>query len=138
VTSIRDHSFHPDSPGQSMSQKEQVFIMFCSLSVHNKVSHTQTYSTNPVTHSKLNQSPTLRINDGGLTFPIGPILLIALHGKGPHDEPHVYSHTKSLCLRLIECVYVCVRACVCLVRLLLLSYECEATPCASQWHSSSV
>ena len=31
VTSIRDHSFHLDSPGQSMSWKEQVFLMFCIL-----------------------------------------------------------------------------------------------------------
>ena len=33
VTSIRDHSFHQDSPGQSMSRKEQVFLIFCTLSV---------------------------------------------------------------------------------------------------------
>jgi hypothetical protein len=31
VTSIRDRSFHLDSPGQSMSWKE--FLMFCTLSV---------------------------------------------------------------------------------------------------------
>ena len=29
MTSIRDHSFHLESPGQSMSWKEQVFLMFC-------------------------------------------------------------------------------------------------------------
>ena len=34
VTSIRDHSFHLDSPGQAMSWKEQVFLMFCTLSVY--------------------------------------------------------------------------------------------------------
>ena len=34
VTSIRDHHFHLDSPGQSMSWKEQVFLMFCTLSVY--------------------------------------------------------------------------------------------------------
>jgi hypothetical protein len=34
VTSIRDHSFHLDSPGQTMSWKEQVFLMFCALSVN--------------------------------------------------------------------------------------------------------
>jgi hypothetical protein len=33
VTSIRDRSFPLDSPGQSMSWKEQVFLMFCTLSV---------------------------------------------------------------------------------------------------------
>uniref|UniRef100_A0A4W5N3L9 Apoptotic peptidase activating factor 1 n=1 Tax=Hucho hucho TaxID=62062 RepID=A0A4W5N3L9_9TELE len=33
VTSIRDHSFYLDSPGQSMSWKEQVCIMCCTLSV---------------------------------------------------------------------------------------------------------
>jgi hypothetical protein len=33
MTSIRDHSFHLDSPGQSMSWKENVFLMFCTLSV---------------------------------------------------------------------------------------------------------
>ena len=31
VTSIRDHIFHLDSPGQSMSWKEQVFLMYCTL-----------------------------------------------------------------------------------------------------------
>ena len=30
MTSIRDHSFHLDSPGQSMSWKERVFLMFCT------------------------------------------------------------------------------------------------------------
>jgi hypothetical protein len=29
-----NHSFHLDSPGQSMSRKEQVFLMFCTLSVY--------------------------------------------------------------------------------------------------------
>ena len=32
--SIGDHSFHLDSPGRSMSWKEQVFLMFCTLSDH--------------------------------------------------------------------------------------------------------
>ena len=31
---IRVHSFHLDSPGPSMSWKEQVFLMFCTLSVY--------------------------------------------------------------------------------------------------------
>ena len=30
---MRDHSFHLDSPGQSMSLKEQMFLMFYILSV---------------------------------------------------------------------------------------------------------
>jgi hypothetical protein len=33
VTSIRDHSFYLDSPGQSISWKEQLSLMFCTLSV---------------------------------------------------------------------------------------------------------
>jgi hypothetical protein len=33
VTSTRDHSFHLDSPGQSMWWKEQVFLMYCIRSV---------------------------------------------------------------------------------------------------------
>ena len=34
MASIRDHSFYLDSPGQSISWKEQVFLMFCILSVY--------------------------------------------------------------------------------------------------------
>ena len=34
MQSIRDHSFHLDSPDQSISWKEQVFLMFCTLSVY--------------------------------------------------------------------------------------------------------
>jgi hypothetical protein len=33
ITSIRDHSFQLDSPGQSMSWKEQVSLMFCTRGV---------------------------------------------------------------------------------------------------------
>jgi hypothetical protein len=36
VTSIRDHSFRLDSPGQSMSWKEKEFIMFCTLYIIGK------------------------------------------------------------------------------------------------------
>ena len=34
VDLTRDHSFHLNSSGQSMSWKEQVFLMFCTLSVN--------------------------------------------------------------------------------------------------------
>jgi hypothetical protein len=37
MTSIRHHSFHADLHGQSMSWKEQVFLMFCVLSAYPKV-----------------------------------------------------------------------------------------------------
>jgi hypothetical protein len=39
VTSISDHNFQLDSPGQSMSWKEQEFIMFCTLSVYKDINH---------------------------------------------------------------------------------------------------
>jgi hypothetical protein len=49
---IRDHSFHLDSPGQSISWKEQVFIMICTLSVY--LPHLQLRSENHfrITHFK--------------------------------------------------------------------------------------
>ena len=34
MTSIRDHRFHLDWPGQPMSWKEQVLLMFCIISVY--------------------------------------------------------------------------------------------------------
>ena len=97
---------------------------------HSRKWSTYTYDQVSHTHSELDPLTTLRINNGGLTFPIGPILLIGLHGKGPHDETHVCGRTLGLCVRLIECVSV--------VQLIPLRYEHEATLCASQCHSSSV
>ena len=65
MTSVREYRFQLDSPGQSMSWKKQVFLMFCTLSVYSTLNTPINVKFKRI---KMEIADTIQTNEGSELF----------------------------------------------------------------------